>query len=166
MEESSLKVLPHNLEAESGIISAMMINNHNVAIAMEKLREKDFYKQSHRTIFRAIRELFNENTEVDIITISEKLKNMAKLDSVGGIAFLNQLSDVVMSGGNLPYHMKIVLQKSMLRQLINVSNTILEKCYADDQPIEDIIEQAESLVFKVADDKIGEGLKSAESYLR
>ncbi len=165
MDENSLKILPHNLEAESGILSAMMINNTNVAIAIEKLREQDFYKQSHRTIFKAIQELFHENTEVDIITIAEKLKNMAKLESVGGIAFLNQLSDVVLSGGNLPYHTKIVLQKSMLRQLINASNSILEKCYADDQSIDKIVEQAEALIFKVADDKIGQGLKSAESYL-
>ncbi len=165
MEENSLKILPHNLEAEAGILSAMMINNHNVAISIEKLREQDFYKQSHRTIFRAIQDLFHENTEVDIITISEKLKNMAKLVSVGGISFLNQLSDVVLSGGNLPYHTKIVLQKSMLRQLINASNTILEKCYADDQSIDKIVEQAEALIFKVADDKIGQGLRSAESYL-
>ncbi len=165
MEEKSLKLLPHNLEAESGILSAMMINNQNVAIAIEKLREKDFYKQAHRTIFKAIQELFHENTEVDIITIADKLKSMAMLEPIGGIAFLNQLSDVVMSGGNLVYHTKIILQKSRLRQLINASNKILEKCYADDQSVDKTVEQAESLIFKVADDKIGEGLKSAESYL-
>ncbi len=165
MEENSLKVLPHNLEAESGILSAMMINNQNVAIALEKLQEWDFYKNSHRLIFNAIRELFDENTEVDIITIANKLKSKANLEKIGGLAFLNQLSDVVMSGGNLKYHTKIVLQKSRLRQLINVSNTILEKCYADDEPVDEIVEKAESLVFKVADNKIGDGLRSAESYL-
>ena len=165
MEENSLKVLPHSLEAESGILSAMMINNHNVAVAIEKLQEWDFYKNSHRLIFRAISELFQENIEVDIITIADKLKSMGSLETIGGLAFLNQISDVVMSGGNLEYHMKIILQKSRLRQLINVSNTILEKCYADDAPADEIVERAESLIFKIADGKIGEGLKSAEAYL-
>ena len=80
---------------------------------------------------------------------NNELKN--QLESVGGESFLNDLSDLVMSGGNIEFHAKIVLDKALLRQLIFASNKIIEECYKSDYPVPDIIDEAEQMIFKVAE---------------
>jgi len=165
MEDSKTRMLPCDTNAESGVISAMMINNHNVATAVEKLREDDFYRGAHKTIFRAMLELFEKNTEIDIITVADKLKSMGNLDNVGGMIYLNDLSNVVISGGNLVYHIKIVLEKSSLRKLIVASNKIIEIAYAGNQPADEIVLRAEKLIFEVAERNLGQGLRHVGEFV-
>ncbi|RLC53446.1 MAG: replicative DNA helicase [Candidatus Cloacimonadota bacterium] len=151
MANRTERQLPNDLNAEAAVLSAMMIDNYVVAKAIESLVEDNFYRKSHQIIFRNMSQLFEANKEIDIITLIDNLKTNTELEKVGGEAFLNELSDVVLSGANIDYHVNIVLEKALLRQLIQTSNKIVESSYNSDQPVEDIVDEAEQAIFRIAE---------------
>ncbi len=143
--------LPNDINAEAAVLSAMMIDNFVVSRAIELLEEEHFYRTAHKIIFKTILDLFEENIEIDIITLIDRLKQNGTLEKVGGENFINELSDVVLSGANIDYHANIVLERALLRQLITTSNQIIEECYKSDQPVEDIVDNAEQEIFRIAE---------------
>lgn len=143
--------VPNDINAEAAVLSAMMIDNYSVAKAIEMLDVEHFYRKSHQIIFKIICELFEANIEIDIITLIDKLKTAKQLDTIGGESFINELSDVVLSSANIEYHANIVLNKALLRQLIQASNKIIEGCYVSDKETEDIVDEAEQMIFNIAD---------------
>ena len=149
--ENLERVLPSDLNAEVAVLSAMMIDSQSVAMGIEKIAENHFYKTAHRVIFKCITELFEENIEVDIITLIHKLEERGHLDKVGGRAYINELSDVVLSSANLEYHANIVLEKALLRDLIIASNNIIKRCYEPEGPATDVVDWAEQTIFKISD---------------
>lgn len=151
MAEKEVRQLPNDINAEAAVLSAMMIDNYVVARALEILKEEHFYRTAHRAIFNAITELFENNIEIDIITLIDLLKQKGQLEKVGGEPFINELSDVVLSGANIEYHARIVLEKALLRQLIVSANEIVESCYRSEQPVEDIVDEAEQAIFRIAE---------------
>ncbi len=142
---------PNDINAEAAVLSAMMIDNYSVAKAIEILEVDNFYRKAHQIIFKNICELFEKNIEIDIITLIDKLKTDKQLDSIGGEAFINELSDVVLSSANIEYHADIVLKRALLRQLIGASNKIIESCYIADKEAEDIVDEAEQMIFSIAE---------------
>ena len=151
MPENIERMLPCDLNAETAVLSAMMIDNYSVAKGIELLTDNNFYKTAHRLIFIAITELFDENTEVDIITLIDKLQEKGQIDKVGGKAYINELSDVVVSSANIEYHARIILSKALLRDLIVASNNIIKRCYEPDSPAAEIVDWAEQSIFKIAE---------------
>ena len=117
---------PRDLNAEAAVLSAMMIDTYAMARAVEMLNDEHFDSSVHKKVFRSLVELFERNIEIDLITLIDKLKEKNWLEDVGGEAFINDLSDIVMSGGNIEYHAKIVLDKALLRELIVASQKIIE----------------------------------------
>lgn len=143
--------VPNDINAEAAVLSAMMIDNYSVAKAIEMLDDEHFYRKSHRIIFKTICNLFEDNIEIDIITLIDKLKTSKQLEEIGGESFINELSDVVLSSANIEYHATIVLKKALLRQLIEASNKIIEGCYVSDKEAEDIVDEAEQMIFNIAE---------------
>lgn len=150
--------LPQDINAEAAVLSAMMIDRFSVAKTIEIIKEENFYKTAHKIIFRAISELFIQNVEIDVITLSNQLQQQGDLEKVGGRIYLNELSDVVLSGANLEYHANIVIEKALLRDLITSSNKIIESCYNANEPVKDIVDGAEQLIFKIAERPDQKGL--------
>lgn len=142
---------PKDINAEAAVLSAMMLDNFAVAKSIEMLDKDHFYRPSHKIIFENMIELFEENIEIDIITLINKLKTNNQLEAVGGEAFINELSDVVLSSANIEYHANIVLERALLRQLIETSGKIIEKCYASDEAVDDIVDRAEQMIFNIAE---------------
>ncbi|NQV19515.1 MAG: replicative DNA helicase [Armatimonadetes bacterium] len=151
MVKKIVRQLPNDINAEAAVLSAMMIDNYAVARAIEMLDDEHFYRTAHKNIFKNIKELFEENIEIDIITLIDRLKQNKLLEKVGGETFINELSDMVLSGANIEFHAKIVLEQALLRQLITASNGIIEECYKADQPVEDIVDGAEQSIFRIAE---------------
>ncbi len=151
MPKKKERQLPNDINAEAAVLSAMMIDNYIVSKVIEKLEKSNFYRPAHQKIFDSICELFEKNVEIDIITIIDNLDMKGELENVGGKVFINELSDVVLSSANVDYHINIVLEKALLRQLINSSNKILENCYFADKPVNDIIDDAEQTIFRIAE---------------
>jgi len=143
--------LPNDINAEAAVLSAMMIDNFVVSKAIELLDEEHFYRTTHKIIYKTLLDLFEENIEIDIITLIDRLKQNRTLEKVGGENFINELSDVVLSGANIEFHANIVQERALLRQLITTSNQIIEECYKSDQPVEDIVDNAEQEIFRIAE---------------
>jgi replicative DNA helicase len=147
----SQRTLPANVNAEAAVLSAMLIDKDVAVKGLEKLKEEYLYRTAHKIILRIMQELFIENIEVDAITLINRLDRANLLDKVGGIPYINELSSVVVSSANFDYHLNIVIDQALLRQLIIASNGIIESCYQADKPVSAIVDDAEQSIFAIAE---------------
>ena len=144
------RIPPHNEEAERSVLGAVMLNKDILSEVLEEVTADDFYNESHREIFRAIWELYKENTAVDMLTVCEELKKRKALDMAGGRAYIATLTAEVPSTANAVEYAKIVAEKATLRQMIRTSEDITEKGYDAKMDAGEILDYAESGIFKIA----------------
>ena len=142
--------LPHSKEAELSVIGSVLTDSDGVAASAEIIKADDFYYAANREIYKAVMELFNENIPVDIVTVSDRLKQHDKLDGIGGIGYLSSAVTGVHTTGNVEYYAKIIKEKAVLRRLISASSLISEMAYNEDGSIEKILESSEQAVFDVS----------------
>ncbi|MDD3274540.1 MAG: replicative DNA helicase [Candidatus Omnitrophica bacterium] len=147
------KIPPQNLDAEMAVLGSMLLDEEAVSVSAEKLDASCFYKDSHRKIFQAIIELYNANKAVDLITLTDLLKNAGTLDEIGGASYLTSLANAVPTAANINYYAGIVSEKYILRSLINNSTKIISVCHESDGNIADVVDTAEKLIFEVSDRK-------------
>ena len=147
----SQRTLPANINAEAAVLSAMLIDKDAAVKGIEKLKEDYLYRSAHKIILRTMQELFMETTEIDAITLIDRLERANLLEKVGGIPYINELSNVVVSSANIDYHLSIVIDQALLRQLIVASNGIIESCYQADKPVRSIVDEAEQSIFAIAE---------------
>lgn len=145
---------PQNMDAELSVVGAMLLDNEAVGKVLEILIPDDFYRESHRKIFEAIIELYQRSEPSDIITVTNVLKSQGVLDSMGGPAFLAGLIEKVPTSANVIYYAKIVHQKSVLRHLIASATSIIEKSYSESDDVDQFLDQAEKIIFEVAQKRI------------
>ena len=156
MEE---RIPPQNIEAEQSVLGAMLISREAIDKAGEILNEDDFYRPDDRTIFSAIMDLHSRNEAVDLVTVTEELRRLGKLDAIGGTAAITALSNAVPTAANVVYHAKIVEEKSLRRQLINSATEVAAPSgYEEDQDIAQTIDQAEQKILAVANRKHSGGV--------
>ncbi|MGL5648237.1 MAG: DnaB-like helicase N-terminal domain-containing protein, partial [Clostridium sp.] len=118
MEGPIAKTLPQSIEAEQSVLGSMLISRNAIAPAAEKLEEEDFYRDSHKVLFKSIVEMFKRDMAVDLITVLEYLKSTDVLERAGGVTYVTEISASVPSTANLSSYIQIVLEKSTLRKLI------------------------------------------------
>ncbi len=146
---------PQNLEAEQSVLGAIIIDNEALPKAMEVLGgDEDFYKDSHKRIYRAMLELFNRGEPIDIITLTDYLRKTDELESIGGIAYLSFLANSILTAANVRYHSKIVREKALLRSLLNAASHIASKVYEDDLEADEMVDYAEKIIFEIAENRI------------
>ena len=147
------KVPPHDIEAEQAIIGSMLTDKDAVISAIEVLKPQDFYREDNKTIYEAILNLYSRSEPVDIITVRAELESMGKLDNVGGLEYLAELPEKVPTTANASKYIKIVEEKSTLRNLIKTANEIIELGYNPTEDVDDIMEGAEKKIFNIMQDK-------------
>ena len=138
---------PQALDAEESVLGAMLLEPSCVDEAMEELSPSCFYDPHHRTIFEAMSSLVTEHTAVDLITVSNRLKAEGQLAEVGGPVALANLSQMVGAAANMEFHIKILKQKTIQRDLIKASYDILRKSYDDSVKVDDLIDMAQTEVY-------------------
>ena len=148
------KIPPQNLEAEMAVLGAMLLDEEAIAVAIESLDQNSFYKDAHRKIFDAITGLYNSNKAVDLITLTDELKRTSLLEEVGGASALTGLVNSVPTAANIGHYVTIVKEKSILRALINNATRVVSLCYETENNIEDVVDNAEKLIFEVRDNRI------------
>lgn len=142
------KLPPQALESEQAILGALMINPDSIATIVELIKPDNFYKQAHKYIYEAALELFDKNDPIDVVTISELLRDLDRLDHVGGRAYVNDLALSVITTANIEYHCKKVAEKSLLRELIKAGSEIVAEAY--EQPnVERALDFAERTIFDI-----------------
>ncbi len=145
---------PQNVEAEQSIIGAILIDNEALPKALEIIGIDDFYKTSHRKIFRSMVELFDRNEPIDLITLTDYMKRSDELDAVGGVSYLSSLVNMVPTAANIKYHSKIVREKGLLRSLLRSATEIASKVYEDNLEAEEMVDYAERSIFDISDKRV------------
>jgi replicative DNA helicase len=151
------RTLPHNLEAERSVLGAILIQNDAFNLAAQLIDSKDFYRDAHRRIFDRMATLSERNHAIDFVTLKEELSKSGELDEVGGPSYVASLADGVPRATNVEYYAKIVKEKSTLRNLIYAANKIVADAYGAEQESDLILDEAESAIFSVADDRLKAG---------
>ena len=139
---------PQAIEIEEAVLGAMMVNADSVDQAIEMLNEKCFYTPKHRFIFEAMQELYAERNQIDMLTVVERLKLKGNLNEVGGPARLAALTQIVGSGANVEYYVRILQQKAIQRGLIDASYGILKKAFDETVTVDELTKTATESVFE------------------
>jgi replicative DNA helicase len=151
-ETASLKIPPHSIEAEQAVLGGLLINNSVWEHVSERVSEDDFYRKDHRAIFRAISQLDDEGQPFDVVTVAEWLDNHQQLDDAGGLTYLAAIAERTPGVSNVKAYADIVRKRSVLRQLIQATNTISENIFnPEGQTNEQILDLAEKTVFEIAE---------------
>jgi replicative DNA helicase len=151
------RTLPHNLEAERSVLGAILVHNDAFNLAAQVIDSSDFYRDAHRRIFDKMVALNERHDAIDFVTLKEELARAGELDEAGGPAYIASLADGVPRATNVEYYARIVKEKSTLRNLIYAANKILSNAYEGDQESDLVLDEAESAIFAVADDRLKAG---------
>ena len=151
------KIPPNDVEAEQAVIGSMLTDKEAVSAAIEVLKPEDFYREDNRTIFEAILNLYSRSEPIDIITLKSELSSMGKFEAVGGLEYIAELPDKVPTTANVEQYIKIVEEKSVLRNLIKTANEIITLGYDQTQEVDSIIDGAEKKIFEVMQKKNQKG---------
>jgi len=146
---------PQSIEAEQAVLGAMLLDRDAITTAAEILQVDDFYYEPHRYIYEAILTLFNRGEPTDLLTVAEELKRKGKLDECGGQPYLMKLMEIVPSIANIADYCRIVEEKAILRQLIQVAHQIVNWAYHHDGDLESLIDRAEAALFRVGQRRVG-----------
>lgn len=159
------KVPPHDIEAEQAVIGSMLTDQEAVYAAIERLKPEDFYREDNKQIYTAILNIYNKAEPIDIITLKAELSSMGKLDAVGGLEYIVELPEKVPTTANVDRYIKIVEEKSLLRNLIRAANEILSSGYAQEDDVENIVDHAEKKIFDVMQKKSQKGYTTIKDVL-
>ncbi|WP_179947263.1 replicative DNA helicase [Vibrio splendidus] len=162
------KVPPHSLEAEQSVIGGLLLDNERWDTVAEKVVAKDFYSRPHRLIFEAVKDILEESSPLDLITLSEHLELREQLEEVGGFAYLADLAKNTPSAANINAYADIVAQRALVRSLIGVANEIADSGYdPQGRTSEELVDLAESKVFAIAEGRASEneGPQNVDSIL-
>jgi replicative DNA helicase len=146
----SSRVPPHNLEAEESLLGAMLLSRDAIAAAVENCGVDDFYKPAHGHVFEAILSLYERGEPADPVTVADELRRVDLLEAVGGGAVLISLQANTPATSNAARYARIVEEHALLRRLIGVAGEIAEMGYSVPEDIEQVVDDAETLVFGVA----------------
>ena len=146
---AGVKEIPNNLIAEQSVIGAMLLSKFAMQKACDALTEESFYYSSNAKVFAVLNELRNNNTPIDITTLTTELKNKGILAEIGGVEYLTELFNIVPTAANVDSYIKIVEDAAMLRRLIEVSTDITTSAYGNDIDINTTLDEAERKILSV-----------------
>jgi replicative DNA helicase len=150
LSESSLERLPpQSLEGEQAVLGSLLVSADSVVRVVDLLEPDYFYRKSHQIIYAAMLDLYENNEPIDIVTVSQYLKDEGKLDHVGGRQYITDLALSVATTANIEYYAKVVQEKALLRHLIKAGTEIVGTCY-EETDAEVAIDKAEHLIFTLA----------------
>lgn len=153
-----LKVPPHSIEAERSVLGGLMLDDNAWDGISTTITAEDFYRGDHRTIFRCIERLGEENKPLDIVTVSEMLDSVGELENIGGLAYLTELVDNTPTSSNIRAYAEIVVERSTIRRLVSVGQEISESGFnPQGRDSATLIDLAESRVFQIGDDRPSRG---------
>lgn len=151
MAKSNLaKTMPHSIEGEQSVLGCLLIDDEAPVFIMSKLKENDFYLESHKRIFETMRDIYNMNLPIDFVTLVDQLEKRSILEEVGGIEYITNLTNILPSAANHKAYVDIVKRDSLLRQLISAGQKIIEEAYETSDGTQ-ALGQAEKLIYEIAE---------------
>lgn len=151
---------PHNLDAEEGLLACCILDPDVIDRCLAaRLTPDAFYHTSHRLVFEALCTVFGRNTVVDEILLASELKDHGYLDEIGGLPFINQLTNRVETTAHANYFLEIVREKHLLRRLIRTSSGTIEKCYGYEGRLDQFLEEVEQEIFQISEQRSADTAK-------
>jgi replicative DNA helicase len=155
------RMLPGSIESERAVLGAIILDHKAIFPATEVLTVEDFYLEGHREIFRAMLGLAEQETSIDLITLREELRRRGREEAAGGPAYVASLTDGMPRGVNVVNYAKTVREKATARQLIQLSNETMHRCFEGGERPAAIPEETESRIFQIASREIRGGFQPA-----
>lgn len=157
--------LPQNTDAEASLLGAILIDTDALVKIADAITEDDFFDERHKQIYIAITQLYDKRSAIDVLTISDQLKNNGYLESIGGGAYLTELTNYVPTATHVENYADIVAQKAVRRRLITASKEIGELSYDETKTLKELVETAETRLFEVSNQQIKQTVSSIETVL-
>ncbi|MEE9217447.1 MAG: replicative DNA helicase [Acidobacteriota bacterium] len=149
--------LPNNTDAERSVLGAVLLENAALHQAQQILREEDFYRDDHRRIFRAMGDLLERSSVIDLITVKEELERCGGLEATGGAVYLSSLVDGVPKWANIEHYARIVKEKATLRNLISSAHDIIANALNAEEGADEILDSAERSILRIAESRLQAG---------
>lgn len=165
MDQNTTKTPPQNLDAEASLLGSLIIDSDSFVKIADQITAEDFYNEQHRLIFAAMRSLHDKRSPIDILTLSEQLKNNGELDRIGGASYLTELTNFVPTAAHMEQYAEIVADKSVRRRLIKASQAIADIGAQDSKSLQELIEESETRLFEVSQQHIRQNITSLGSIL-
>ncbi len=153
-DASFLRIPPHNLPAEQGVLASILLNNDLMNTAVEILRPEDFYQGAHRVLFSVMQDLYDRGRAIDQLTLSTALKDRGVEGEVGGLAYLSDLIQNVPTTANVADYARLVKNASILRKTIAVAQQITTSAFQGVSEVDDFLDRTEQAIFEIAEEKI------------
>ncbi|MBI3669893.1 MAG: replicative DNA helicase [Acidobacteria bacterium] len=158
--------LPQNLDAERSVLGAVLLDNHALNAALERLKPEDFFLGQHRRVFQQMIALGEAQQAIDLVTLTDELHRRGELEAAGGAAYLAQLMDGVPRVTNVDHYARIVKEKAILRNLIHATHAIQQQALEADEDADAILDRAESEIFQLAEDRVRAGFIGVKDLVR
>lgn len=159
------KVPPQNIDAEMSLLGAILIDDQVLSDVSDKIKPFDFYDRRHSIIFDAMLLLYEKHRPVDLLTLSDELKAKGNLETIGGSAYLTEITDYVPTSAHAGAYADLIRTKAIRRRLIKASAEIAELGYNEEKSVQELLEQAEADLFSVSDASLKQDLVSLEHIL-
>ena len=153
-KETRSRVPPQNIEAEQSLLGGLLIDAEAINKVADIVGPADFYRDAHGKIYEIVLGLYERNDAIDILTVSSIARDRGTLEGIGGVTYLNTLVDLMPSAANIAQYAKMIKEKALLRRLMNVATEIIEKGFEADTNVEGYIDEAEKMIFEVAENKL------------
>lgn len=160
------KIPPQAVDLEEAVLGALMLEKNALSEVIDILKPESFYKEAHQKIFQAIYNLFQKTSPIDLLTVTAELRLMGSLEIVGGAYYITQLTDRVVSAANIEYHARIISQKYIQRELIQVSTEIINASYDETTDIFDLLDHAEKSLFDIAQNNLRRDSRKMDDIMR
>ena len=157
------KVQPQAVPLEEAVLGALMLDKDALVVVLDILAERSFYTEGHQLIYQSMLRLFEKSQPIDLLTVMEELKKSGDLETVGGPAYLAELTNKVASAANIEFHARIIAQKFIQRELIRVSTKIIKDAYEDTTDVFNLLDDAEQGLFSIAQQNMSKGYDSMGS---
>ncbi len=156
---------PQSLDVEASLLGSLLIDTDAFIKIGDQIQDDDFFDSKHRTIFKAMKTLHDKRSPIDILTLSEQLKNDGYLEMIGGASFLTELTNTVPTAAHLEQYAEIVAEKAIRRRLIAASEDIATVSFDENKSLQELIEEAETRLFEVSQKHVKQDITSLESIL-
>jgi replicative DNA helicase len=162
---AQLRVPPHSVEAEASVLGGLLLDNEAWDKVGDLLTEGDFYRFEHKVVFNVISSLINASKPADVVTVFEHLQNIGKSEDVGGLAYLNSLSQYVPNAGNIRRYAEIVRERGMLRKLVSACDEISGLAFnTQGKAVTTLVDEAEQKILSIGEEgaRLNQGFQSMD----
>lgn len=164
--QDSGRIPPQAVDFEEAVLGALMLEKNAVNDVIDVLHAESFYKDAHQKIYAVIHHLFGHSQPIDILTVTQELRNRGELEYVGGAYYISQLTNRIASAANVEHHARIIAQKHIQRELIRISSETIKLAYDESTDVFDLLDKAESSLFEVAEGNLSKSYEKIDKVMQ